>query len=115
MYRSIEERANTDQRTGLFNHSYFEEALEQEIQKSRASGVPLSLAMIDLDDFKKYNDHFGHLQGDKLIAFVGETLKSEAQQHGIIASRYGGEEFTLLMPAYDILQARVYIDQLRKS
>ncbi|WP_052091760.1 diguanylate cyclase [Paenibacillus sp. FSL H7-0357] len=115
MYRSIEERANTDQRTGLFNHSYFEEALEQEIQKSRASGVPLSLAMIDLDDFKKYNDHFGHLQGDKLIAFVGETLKSEAQQHGIIAARYGGEEFTLLMPAYDILQARVYIDQLRKK
>lgn len=115
MYRSIEERANTDQRTGLFNHSYFEEVLEQEIQKSRSSGAPLSLAMIDLDDFKKYNDHFGHLQGDKLITFVGETLKSESQKSGIIAARYGGEEFTLLMPDYDDQKARVYIDKLRKK
>lgn len=115
MYRSIEDRANTDQRTGLFNHSYFEEVLEQEIQKSRSSGTPLSLAMIDLDDFKKYNDHFGHLQGDKLIAFVGEMLRTESQKSGIIAARYGGEEFTLLMPAYDSLQARTYIDQLRKK
>lgn len=115
MYRSIEDRANTDQRTGLFNHSYFEEVLEQEIQKSRSSGIPLSLAMIDLDDFKKYNDHFGHLQGDKLIAFVGEMLKTESLKSGIIAARYGGEEFTLLMPAYDSLQARAYIDQLRKK
>jgi diguanylate cyclase (GGDEF)-like protein len=115
MYRSIEERANTDQRTGLFNHSYFEEALEQEIQKSRTAGTALSLAMIDLDDFKKYNDHFGHLQGDKLIAFFGETLKSESLKSGMIAARYGGEEFTLLMPGYDSQQAWVYIDQLRKK
>ncbi|CAM4209328.1 bifunctional diguanylate cyclase/phosphohydrolase [Paenibacillus typhae] len=115
MYRSIEERANTDQRTGLFNHSYFEEVLEQEIQKSRSSGTPLSLAMIDLDDFKKYNDHFGHLQGDKLISFVGELLKTESRKSGTIAARYGGEEFTLLMPGYDSLQARTCIDQLRKK
>lgn len=115
MYRRIEERANTDQRTGLYNHSYFEEVLEQEIQKSRSSGAPLSLAMIDLDDFKKYNDHFGHLQGDKLIAFVGETLRSESRKSGTIAARYGGEEFTLLMPDYDSQKARVYIDQLRKK
>lgn len=115
MYRSIEDRANTDQRTGLFNHSYFEEVLEQEIQKSRSTGAPLSLAMIDLDDFKKYNDHFGHLQGDKLISFVGEMLKTESQKSGTVAARYGGEEFTLLMPGYDSLQAREYIDQLRKK
>ncbi|MRN55345.1 diguanylate cyclase [Paenibacillus monticola] len=115
MYRNIEERANTDQRTGLFNHSYFEEILEQEIQKSKDSGTTLSLAMIDLDDFKKYNDHFGHLQGDKLIAFVGETLRSESLKSGTIAARYGGEEFTLLMPDYDSQQARAYIDLLRKK
>ncbi len=115
MYRSIEERANTDQRTGLFNHSYFEEILELEIQKSKDSGTTLSLAMIDLDDFKKYNDHYGHLQGDKLIAFVGETLRSESLKSGTIAARYGGEEFTLLMPDYDSQQARAYIDLLRKK
>lgn len=115
MYRSIEERANTDQRTGLFNHSYFEEILELEIQKSKDSGTTLSLAMIDLDDFKRYNDHYGHLQGDKLIAFVGETLRSESLKSGTIAARYGGEEFTLLMPDYDSQQARAYIDLLRKK
>lgn len=69
MYRDIEERANRDQRTGLFNHSYFEAALEEEMRRSQAGGSALSLAMIDIDDFKKYNDHFGHLKGTGLLFF----------------------------------------------
>lgn len=115
MYRDIEERANRDQRTGLFNHSYFEAALEEEMRRSQAGGSALSLAMIDIDDFKKYNDHFGHLKGDGLIVFLAELLKKETGSTDIIVSRYGGEEFTLLMPGYDAVTARQFIEKLRKT
>ncbi|OKQ00090.1 diguanylate cyclase [Paenibacillus sp. P46E] len=115
MYRDIEERSNRDPRTGLFNHSYFELALEEEMRSSQASGTALSLAMIDIDDFKKYNDHFGHLKGDGLIVFLAELLKRETQDTRIIVSRYGGEEFTLLMPDYDATTARNFMESLRKT
>ncbi|WP_410513217.1 diguanylate cyclase [Paenibacillus sp. BR2-3] len=115
MYRSIEERANRDQRTGLFNHSYFEVVLEEEIRKSQMNGAALSLAMIDIDDFKKYNDHFGHLKGDGLIVFLAEMLKNETTDSEIIVSRYGGEEFSLLLPSHDTVQAKSFIDRLRKT
>ncbi|OKP86481.1 HD family phosphohydrolase [Paenibacillus helianthi] len=115
MYRDIEERSNRDPRTGLFNHSYFELALEEEMRSSQASGTALSLAMIDIDDFKKYNDHFGHLKGDGLIVFLAELLKRETQDTNIMVSRYGGEEFTLLMPGYDATAARNFMESLRKT
>lgn len=115
MYRDIEERANRDQRTGLFNHSYFEAALEEEMRRSQAGGSALSLAMIDIDDFKKYNDHFGHLKGDGLIVFLADLLKKETGSTDIIVSRYGGEEFTLLMPGYDAVTAKQFIEKLRKT
>lgn len=115
MYRDIEERANRDQRTGLFNHSYFEAALEEEMRRSQTGGSALSLAMIDIDDFKKYNDHFGHLKGDGLIVFLAELLKKETGSTDIIVSRYGGEEFTLLMPGYDTVTAKQFIEKLRKT
>ncbi|AHV95244.1 bifunctional diguanylate cyclase/phosphohydrolase [Paenibacillus sabinae] len=115
MYRDIEERANRDPRTGLFNHSYFEVVLEEEMRKSRSTGSSLSLAMIDIDDFKKYNDHFGHLKGDGLIVFLAELLKKECGGAEMVVSRYGGEEFTLLMPSYDTDQAKDFLDRLRKT
>jgi len=115
MYRSIEERANRDQRTGLFNHSYFEVVLEEEMRKSQISGSALSLAMIDIDDFKKYNDHFGHLKGDGLIVFLAEMLCKETEDTDFIVSRYGGEEFSLLMPSHNTLQAKEFINRLRKT
>jgi diguanylate cyclase (GGDEF)-like protein len=115
LYRDIQERANRDQRTGLFNHSYFETALEEAMRKSKGDGSALSLAMIDIDDFKKYNDHFGHLKGDGLIVFLAELLKKESKDTEIIVSRYGGEEFTLLLPSHDTVQAKLFIERLRKT
>lgn len=115
MYNEVQEKAIKDQRTGLYNHSYFESLLEDEIKKAKASQSPLSLAMIDIDDFKKYNDQFGHLKGDMLLGFLGNYLKVEAQAAGVVASRFGGEEFTLLMPGYDEIKAEVFINRLRKK
>jgi len=115
MYLQLQERAIRDQRTGLFNHSYFENLLEHEIRLARSEGTPLSLAMIDIDDFKRFNDHFGHLEGDKLLGLLGSILKEEADQAGITASRYGGEEFTLLMPGYTEQEALAFVNRLRKK
>lgn len=114
MYRKIEEKANMDRRTGLYNHSYFENALETELNIARSQNTPLSLALIDIDDFKKYNDHFGHLKGDQLLGFLGEILKKETSGTNIIVSRYGGEEFTLLMPDHTAEQAYETVNAIRK-
>lgn len=115
VYHQILNRSNLDQRTGLYNHSYFESSLETSIDDARKNESPLTLAMIDIDDFKKYNDSFGHLKGDTLISFLGALLKEETKDTPIIASRYGGEEFTLLMPGYPIGEARSFVDRIRKK
>lgn len=115
MYLQLQERAIRDERTGLFNHSYFEILLEHEIRFAANASTPLSLTMIDIDDFKRYNDHFGHLEGDKLLGLLGSIFKEEAEQAGVTASRYGGEEFTLLMPGYTEEEALVFVDRLRKK
>ncbi|WP_054957735.1 bifunctional diguanylate cyclase/phosphohydrolase [Paenibacillus dakarensis] len=115
MYNEIQEKAIKDQRTGLYNHSYFENLLDEEIKNARTLNTPLSLAMIDIDDFKKYNDQFGHLKGDMLLGFLGNFLKNECAQAETIASRFGGEEFTILMPGYNVNKAEHFINSLRKK
>ncbi|MFB8377134.1 bifunctional diguanylate cyclase/phosphohydrolase [Paenibacillus taichungensis] len=115
MYQSIEEKANTDQRTGLFNHSHFESMLETELGNARSQGTPLSLGLIDIDDFKKYNDRFGHLQGDSLLALLGDFLSRKTEGTQVTAFRYGGEEFTLLMPGMDLDEAYAFMNKLRKQ
>ncbi|RAR42932.1 diguanylate cyclase [Paenibacillus sp. MDMC362] len=115
MYNEVQEKAIKDQRTSLYNHSYFESLLEDEIKKAKANETPLSLAMIDIDDFKKYNDQFGHLKGDMLLGFLGNYLKVESETAEVVASRFGGEEFTILMPGYDDNKARSFINRLRKK
>ncbi|MBD7968649.1 bifunctional diguanylate cyclase/phosphohydrolase [Paenibacillus gallinarum] len=115
MYHQILNRSNIDQRTALYNHSFFESSLDYHIIEAKVNDRPLSLAMIDIDDFKKYNDSFGHLKGDLLISFLGSMLKEETKDTSIVASRYGGEEFTLLMPGYDYEKARHFVDKMRKK
>jgi diguanylate cyclase (GGDEF)-like protein/putative nucleotidyltransferase with HDIG domain len=115
MYSKMSDKANTDQRTGLFNHSYFEEKMDEYLKQAREQNVPLSLAMIDLDDFKKYNDAFGHPQGDRLLNFFGGIVKEECEFHKLFAARYGGEEFSIIMPEYTKDKAKAFIDGLRKK
>jgi diguanylate cyclase (GGDEF)-like protein len=115
MFRDVEEKSIVDRRTGLYNHSFFENALESELKAAKKDKLPLSLALIDIDDFKKYNDQFGHLKGDQLLGFLGNLLKKETENTRITASRYGGEEFTLLMPGYSADQAYEVINRIRKK
>ncbi|TJY43574.1 diguanylate cyclase [Cohnella pontilimi] len=115
MYSQMSEKANTDQRTGLFSHSYFEEKLDEHIKRARTENKPMSLALLDLDDFKKYNDAFGHPQGDRLLGFFGQLVKAECEANQLFAARYGGEEFSIIMPGFHKDKAKEFIDGLRKK
>jgi len=98
LYRAIERQAITDGLTGLYNHRYFYERLNQEIARAQRYGLPLSLLMIDIDDFKHFNDRFGHPSGDIVLTEVGRILGENLRAGIDIAARYGGEEFTIVLP-----------------
>jgi diguanylate cyclase (GGDEF)-like protein/putative nucleotidyltransferase with HDIG domain len=114
LYQDVSEKANKDYLTGLYNHGFFKEILEEKIDNFDKNGKPLSIALIDLDDFKKYNDSNGHLQGDELLKFFGELLKSEMNGKDFVVARYGGEEFAVLMTNTTKNEALSFFDHLRK-
>lgn len=115
LYQEASERANKDYLTGLYNHGYFKELLIDYFRNSKLSNLSLSLAMLDLDDFKKYNDCNGHLQGDELLKFFGDLLQSETKGMNYVVARYGGEEFAILMPNTTKEEAFLFLNRLRKQ
>ncbi len=98
LYRTLERQAITDGLTGLYNHRYFYERLGDEFSRARRYALPLSLLMIDIDDFKRFNDRFGHPAGDLALTEVGRILGTHIRAGIDIAARYGGEEFAILLP-----------------
>ncbi|WP_374719247.1 bifunctional diguanylate cyclase/phosphohydrolase [Parageobacillus toebii] len=115
LYQEVSERANKDHLTGLYNHGYFKETLQEQFADAKKLKQPFSLALLDLDDFKKYNDRNGHLQGDKLLQFFGDMLKKAVDGTDFVAARYGGEEFAILMPSTTKEEAFSFLDRLRKE
>ncbi|GEM_PF-6158401 len=110
----LETLAATDFLTGLWNARVFHERLEEEWAESRRSGRPLSLALLDLDDFKGYNDAFGHPAGDEALRRVAAIVRNEARRYDV-AARLGGEEFALLMPGTDAEQAQKAAERVRAA
>lgn len=94
----------TDALTGTYTHGYLHEALELEIQRSLTAGEPLSVMVIDIDDFKSVNDSHGHLFGDRVIKETAETLAAHVRSEDVIG-RYGGDEFVVIMPGADAATA----------
>ena len=94
--------ALTDPLTGLGNHRHFHDRLERELADSRAQGYPLSLCLVDIDDFKRINDRFGHPGGDKVLAQLASNLRQGGE-----AFRLGGDEFAILLPGRDEEGARM--------
>ena len=105
--------ATTDGLTGLYNHRYFQERLAVEIVHAERVGKPLSLALTDIDFFKKFNDTFGHQEGDVVLRKVAQLLKDHVRPGKDIVCRYGGEEFVVILPDCDIVEARQVMDALR--
>jgi diguanylate cyclase (GGDEF)-like protein len=112
--RLAETRAATDALTGLPNRRSAEETLKLMLANADRSGVPLAVALFDLDHFKKVNDVYGHEKGDQLLAAVGDVATSTTRASDFVA-RYGGEEFLVLLPATDLPGAVLACDKLRES
>ena len=104
MYNQMQELATKDGLTKLYNHSYFQEVLDREIEDAERHQTPLSLLMMDIDKFKDFNDTYGHQVGDEVLKELAKLLKKEVRSVDTVA-RYGGEEFSIVLPGTDEAEA----------
>jgi diguanylate cyclase (GGDEF)-like protein len=103
----------TDALTGLHNRRYLEARLSEELNRSKRYEFPMSFMMIDIDDFKLYNDRNGHQAGDRALEITAQCLRSTLRKADV-ASRYGGEEFSILLPQTTLKEAGAIADRLRR-
>ena len=108
----LDNLANMDGLTGVYNHRYFQNALDQEISRATRHGTSLSILFIDIDFFKKFNDTYGHQVGDFVLAEFARTIGANIRQYDILA-RYGGEEFVVLLPETSTEDALTVAEKLR--
>jgi len=114
LYTQATIRANTDGLTGLYNHRHFHESLEHEIARGARFGTVFSVIMLDIDLFKAYNDVYGHLAGDQILRKIGELIRSSIRSMDV-AFRYGGEEFTVILPEARLDDACKVAERIRKA
>lgn len=100
--------------TGLFNHTYFEQQIDLEVSRYVRYGSPVSLVLIDIDDFKEVNDRFGHQEGDRVLRSMGRIIGRLARAADI-SCRFGGEEFAIILRLTDIREAGVIGNRLRTA
>ena len=105
----------TDDLTSLYNYRHFFKTLELELARMRRQRASLSLLMFDLDNFKRYNDFFGHLEGDKVLRKVGEVVSQSIRNNVDSGLRYGGDEFTVLLIGASVDQGLAIAERIRSS
>jgi two-component system cell cycle response regulator len=106
--------AITDRKTQLFNHSYFERKLREEVERAYRYGHSISLIMLDLDNFKDYNDNYGHIAGDAVLKEIGALLRKVGRDFDI-PCRFGGEEFSIILPETDLDGAVKVAERIRSA
>jgi len=104
----------TDDLTELYKHSYFQEALAKQFENAENKKEPISIILIDVDNFKEYNDIHGHQAGDEVLKKLARIFTSSVRENDIVA-RYGGEEFAILLPNTDEQQAAAIAEEIRKK
>lgn len=114
LYEKTVIRTHTDYLTDLWNHGYFQYLLALELEKAKAIPTPLSLAILDIDDFKIYNDTLGHQAGDKILKDLATILKKQSRKMDYVC-RYGGEEFAIILPQTEKKEAFLIAERLRES
>lgn len=94
----LQQLVRRDGLTGLYNRRYFDEVIDNEWRRHQRKKLSLGLAMIDIDHFKEFNDHYGHLEGDACLQQVANAISSNTRRPGELVARYGGEEFVVILP-----------------
>lgn len=103
-----------DPLTGIANRRHFDRVLDREVRRARREQLPLSLIFLDLDEFKHFNDTYGHAHGDDVLRRVARTLDESFRRGGDLVARYGGEEFAVVLPGVDAHRAGLYAERLRR-
>ncbi len=111
----LKEMTIRDSLTGLYNQRHFYERLEAEIERAKRQAYPLTLLLVDVDRFKTYNDSHGHLEGDNVLQEVGNVINECTRQHVDFGFRYGGDEFTVILPEAPEAQARQIAERIRTT
>jgi diguanylate cyclase (GGDEF)-like protein len=112
---SLQQMALSDGLTGLANRRHFDQRLEAEFKRAIRDQTPIALVIIDVDYFKKYNDHHGHVEGDACLQMVARAVQAGPRRPGDIAARFGGEEFTVLLPGTGIDGALAVAEAVRAA
>jgi diguanylate cyclase (GGDEF)-like protein/PAS domain S-box-containing protein len=107
--------ARQDGLTGLANRRHFDEILQAEWLRAKRDGTPLSLLLIDVDHFKRFNDHYGHQAGDACLGSIARLIAGRTERSADLAARYGGEEFVLLLPNTDAAGCEQVGEQIRQA
>ncbi|HZQ92044.1 MAG TPA: diguanylate cyclase [Terriglobales bacterium] len=113
-YENARQLANIDGLTGIFNRRYFEQRIVEELERSARYNTPFSVVMIDIDNFKKLNDEFGHLLGDEVLRQAAQILRQQLRKIDRVC-RYGGEEFAIIMPETNGPAAVQGAEKLRRT
>jgi diguanylate cyclase (GGDEF)-like protein/PAS domain S-box-containing protein len=111
----LQRLAIEDALTGLANRRRFNEIMDEEIRRARRSGHPFAMLLCDVDQFKRFNDHYGHQAGDGCLSAVGATMGQLFRRAGELPARYGGEEFAVVLPDHDAEKAMLAAEMLRKA
>jgi diguanylate cyclase (GGDEF)-like protein len=106
--------AYRDAVTGLYNHRYFREQLAHEIERSLRYGEPLSLILLDMNNFKEVNDRYGHFMGDRFLGLVGEVVDRQIRASDV-GARYGGDEFVIILPSTPRAEAERAAEKLSEA
>ena len=114
MQRKYQRYAMTDALTGLHTRGWLDDAFDREVKRSERDQLPLSLIMIDVDNFKHYNDDYGHLAGDQVLAAIAKAIRSPLRPNDLVA-RFGGEEFAVLLPETNVINAKFIAERLREN
>ncbi|MBN2404117.1 MAG: GGDEF domain-containing protein [Coriobacteriia bacterium] len=114
LHEELERLSVTDRLTELYNHGYMQQRLEEELGRAERFGHRLSLIMLDIDDFKSFNDTYGHPRGDRVLRTVSEIIRQNLREIDV-AARYGGEEFVVVLPETDIPGAIAVAERIRNS
>jgi len=114
LHQKVKQQAITDELTGLYNFRYIKDRLEEEVKRAQRFKHPLALIMADIDDFKNFNDTYGHPEGNKVLKSLANILRSNIREVDIVA-RYGGEEFIIILPEANREEAKKIAERIRSK